>query len=67
VASLAAAANITLITLLVWVPIVAAGGLTAMHWQETVVSCALMVSSWVLASGSPPETGWLRRPSPTRR
>jgi len=66
-ASLAAAANITLITLLVWVPIVAAGGLTAMHWQETVVSCALMVSSWVLASGSPPETGWLRRPSPTRR
>ena len=65
--SLAAAANITLITLLVWVPIVAAGGLTAMHWQETVVSCALMVSSWVLASGSPPETGWLRRPSPTRR
>ena len=66
-ASLAAAANITLITLLVWVPIVAAGGLTAMHWQETVVSCALMVSSWVLASGSPPETGWLRRPYPTRR
>jgi len=66
-ASLAAAANITLITLLVWVPIVAAGGLTAMHWQETVVSCALMVSSWVLASGSPPKTGWLRRPSPTRR
>lgn len=66
-ASLAAAVNITLITLLVWVPIVAAGGLTAMHWQETVVSCALMVSSWVLASGSPPETGWLRRPSPTRR
>jgi uncharacterized membrane protein len=62
-----AAANITLITLLVWTPVMLAGGVTAMHWQETVVSAALMVSSWVLASGSPPATGWLRRPSPKHR
>jgi uncharacterized membrane protein len=63
VGALGAAANISLITLLVWGPMAAAGGLTAMHWQETVVSCALMTASWVLASGSPPATGWLRHPS----
>jgi len=65
--ALGATANITLITLLVWGPMVAAGGLTATHWQETVVSCALMTASWVLASGSPPATGWLRRLSPRDR
>jgi uncharacterized membrane protein len=65
--ALGAAANITLITVLVWGPMVAAGDLTAMHWQETVVSCGLTAASWVLASGSPPATGWLRRPSPTHR
>jgi uncharacterized membrane protein YphA (DoxX/SURF4 family) len=65
--ALGATANITLITLLVWGPMVAAGGLTATHWQETVVSCALMTASWVLASGSPPATGWRRRPSPRDR
>lgn len=65
--ALGAAANITLITLLVWTPIMLAGSVTAMHWQETVVSVALTVSSWVLASGSPPATGWLRRPSPSHR
>ena len=52
--ALGAAANITLITLLVWAPMLAAGGLSAMHWQETVVSWALTSASWVLASGSPP-------------
>lgn len=65
--ALGAAANITLITVLVWGPIVAAGGLTAMHWQETVVSCALTAASWVLATGSPPATGSLRRLFPTHR
>ncbi|HEX6661990.1 MAG TPA: hypothetical protein VF067_09000 [Sphingomicrobium sp.] len=62
--ALGAAGNITLITVLVWGPMVAAGALSSMHWQETVVSCALMAASWVLATGSPPATGWLRRPSP---
>jgi len=55
-AALAAAANITLISFLVWGPMVAAGGLTPMHFQETIVSCALTAASWVLASGSPPAT-----------
>src|SRR4029078_13288486 len=50
VASLAAAANITLITLLVWVPIVAAGGLSAMPWQEKLGLCALMCRSSGLVS-----------------
>jgi uncharacterized membrane protein len=65
--AVAAAANITLITLLVWGPILAAGGVTPMHWQEAIVSWALTASAWVLASGSPPATGWLRRLSPTHR
>jgi uncharacterized membrane protein len=59
--ALGAAINITLISMLVWAPIVIAGGLTPMHWQETVVSWALTASAWVLASGSRPATGW-RRP-----
>ena len=63
-AALGAAVNITLITLLVWGPMVAAGQLTSMHWQETVVSWALTAGAWVLASGSPPATGWRRRSSP---
>lgn len=49
--ALGAATNITLITLLVWGPMVLAGQLSAMHWQETVVSWALTAASWVLASG----------------
>ena len=52
--ALGAAANITLITVLVWGPMVAAGGLNAMHWQETVVSWALTAGSLVLASGWQP-------------
>ena len=49
-----AALNITLITVLVWGPIVAAGGLSPMHWQETIVSWALTAGAWALATGSPP-------------
>jgi uncharacterized membrane protein len=48
--ALLAAVNITLITVLVWGPMVAAGRLTAMHWQETVVSWALMAASWLIAA-----------------
>lgn len=36
-------------TLLVWVPIVAAGGANAFQWNEFVISCVLTVSGWVLA------------------
>ena len=59
--SLAAAVQITLITVLVWGPMLFAPGLSAMHLQETVVSGALTAGAWVLASGSPPATGWPRR------
>jgi uncharacterized membrane protein YphA (DoxX/SURF4 family) len=66
-AALAAAANVTFITVLVWGPMVAAGGLSPMHFQETVVSCALTAASWVLASGSPPTTAARLFPSRKRR
>lgn len=70
-----AAVQITLITLLVWGPMVVTGDLSPMHWQETVVSCVLTVSAWVLAasfegrrwiavSGSQPATA--PRPLPSR-
>ena len=65
--ALGAAANITLITMGVWGPMVAAGGLTLMHFQETIVSCALTAASWVLASGSPPATAASLFPSRKRR
>jgi uncharacterized membrane protein len=45
-----AAVQITLITLLVWGPMVLSADLTPMHWQETVVSTAIMISSWVIAA-----------------
>jgi uncharacterized membrane protein len=48
-----AAAQISLITLLVWGPMVLSGQMSAMHWQETIVSWALTAGAWVLASGSP--------------
>jgi uncharacterized membrane protein len=66
-AALGAAANIALITALVWGPMVAAGDLTPMHFQETVVSCALTAASWVLASGSLPATAARLFPSRKRR
>ena len=61
--ALAAAMQITLITLLVWGPMLVAGNMSAMHWQETVVSRALTAGAWVMASGSPPARGSLRLPS----
>jgi len=66
-AALGAALNITLISVLVWVPIVAAGGLTDMHLQEVIVSWALTAAALVLASGSPPKTAVRLFPSRKRR
>jgi uncharacterized membrane protein len=62
-AAIGAALNIASITVLVWGPMLVAGGLSAMHWQETVVSVALTAAAFVLATGSPPAISWLRRPS----
>jgi uncharacterized membrane protein len=45
-----AALQITLITLIVWGPMLAAGGMEPMRWQETVVSWALTAASWVIAA-----------------
>jgi len=60
--SIAAALQIGLITVLVWGPIVIAGKLSAMHWQETIVSVALTAAALVLASESPPKTAVFRVP-----
>lgn len=43
------ALQIGLFTLLVWVPIVAAGSKNAFQWSETIISAALAVAAWVVA------------------
>jgi uncharacterized membrane protein YphA (DoxX/SURF4 family) len=48
-AAVLAALQIGMFTLLVWVPIVAAGSRDAFQWSETVVSTALAVAAWVVA------------------
>jgi uncharacterized membrane protein YphA (DoxX/SURF4 family) len=44
-----AALQITVITILVWGPMLAAGGMEPFRWQETVVSWALTAAAWVIA------------------
>lgn len=59
-AAVLAAAQIALITLLVWGPMVLAGDLTAMHWQETIVSWALTAGALVIAA-SHEGSRWIER------
>ena len=62
IGALLAAVQITLITLLVWGPGVAAGRFGPSNWQEPIVSWVLMASAWVLAI-SFERAPWLR-PAP---
>jgi uncharacterized membrane protein len=49
-AAFVAALQITIITLIVWGPMLAAGNMEPFRWQETVVSWALTAASWVIAA-----------------
>jgi hypothetical protein len=43
------ALQIAMFTLLVWVPVVAAGSLSAFQWSESIVPGALTVGAWMVA------------------
>ena len=61
-----AAAQMGIFTLLVWVPRVASGHISAGHWAEFVVSGVLTVSAWLVAD-SYRGTNWFIVGRPWRR
>jgi uncharacterized membrane protein len=65
--TLIAAANIALITLLVWGPMLFSGPLSDMNWQETLVSVALTAGALVLASAPLPARASSRDHFPRHR
>jgi len=62
-AALLVALQIALMTILVWGPIVTAGKVSAMNWQETIVSWALTAAAFVIASSYEGEPWAMRRDS----
>lgn len=65
-AAVLAAVQMGIFTLLVWVPRVASGHISAGHWAEFVVSWTLMAAAWVLAD-SYRGTPWFALGRPWRR